>query len=70
MDECIDSYGNASTFSRLDANWGFWKVEVAGEDRDKAVLVAHHGLCNLMLMPLDLKPHPRPVLVMDVIFNS
>ena len=28
MDECIDSLGDAQYFSTLDANWGYWQIDI------------------------------------------
>jgi hypothetical protein len=35
MDECLDSLGDAEYFTTLDANTGFWQIEVDPTDRDK-----------------------------------
>ena len=32
MDDCIDSLGDASIFSTLDCNSGYWQIPVASED--------------------------------------
>lgn len=34
MDECVDSLGEMTTFSTLDANQGYWKIEIDERDRD------------------------------------
>lgn len=44
MEECIDSRGDASVFSTLDASSGYRQVEVKKADRDKAAFISHHGL--------------------------
>ena len=33
MDECIDSLGEATIFATLDANAGYWQVEIDENDR-------------------------------------
>jgi hypothetical protein len=36
MDERIDSLGDASVFSTLDCNSGYWQIQVAPVDMEKA----------------------------------
>ena len=43
MDECVDSLDEAEFFSTLDANSGFWQIEVTPEDRDKTTFSCHVG---------------------------
>ena len=43
MDDCIDSLSHAKIFSMLDALWGYWKIPIADEDRDKTTLTSHVG---------------------------
>jgi hypothetical protein len=41
MDECIDSLGDATIFSKLDCNSGYWQIPVLPEDRDKTSFSSH-----------------------------
>lgn len=43
MDKCIDSLEDATLFSTLDENWGYWKVESDEKYRYKTALTSHHG---------------------------
>lgn len=43
-EKCIDSLGDATVFSTLDANSGYWQVEIEESDRDKTAFTSHHGL--------------------------
>ena len=38
MDECIESLGYAKIFSNLDANCGYWQIEIDEDDREKTAL--------------------------------
>ena len=58
MDECIDSLGDATVFTTLDCNSGYWQVEVAEEDRDKTTFASHCGLYRFIRMPFGLKNAP------------
>ena len=43
IDDCLDSLGDETIFTTLDANSGYWQVPVAPEDRDKTYLHDFHG---------------------------
>lgn len=43
MDECIDSLGKAQIFSTLNANLGYWHIEMDNKDVEKTAFVTHHG---------------------------
>lgn len=43
MNECIDSLGKLKLFSTLDANSGYWQIEVDKNDIDKTTFVTHDG---------------------------
>ena len=58
MDECIDSFGDATVFTTLDCNSGYWQVEIAEEDRDKTKFASHSGLYRFLRMPFGLKNAP------------
>lgn len=44
MDECLDPLKDATMFSTLDANRGYWQVEIEEKDRDKTDFASRHGL--------------------------
>ena len=44
MDECINSFGDATIFSTLECNSGYWQVEVDEADKDKTTFTSHMGL--------------------------
>ena len=58
MDECIDSLGEARIFSTLDANSGYWQIELADEDREKTAFTSHSGVFQYKRMPFGLKNAP------------
>ena len=43
MDECIDGLGEATIFSTLDCNAGYFQVAIAPEDREKTAFVCNEG---------------------------
>jgi len=51
MNECIDSLGEATIFSTLDCNAGYWQVAIAPEDREKTAFVCHEGAYQYKRMP-------------------
>lgn len=59
MDECIDLLGDATIYSTLDANSGYWQVEFAEEDHEKTAFMSDHGLFRFISMPFGLKNAPR-----------
>ena len=58
MDECIDSLGDATVFTKLDGNSGYWQVEIAEDDRDKTTFASHSGLYRFLRMLFGLKNAP------------
>jgi len=52
MDECIDRLGEATIFSTMDCNSGYWQVAIAPEDREKTAFVCHKGAHQYKRMPL------------------
>jgi hypothetical protein len=50
MDECIDSFQDATIFSTLDCNSGYWQISVHPEDRDKTTCTSHEGLYRFLRM--------------------
>lgn len=58
-DQCVDSLSNATIFSALDANSGYWKMEIAEQDRDKTAYASHHRLFQFTWMPFGQKNAPE-----------
>lgn len=58
MDQCIDSLGEATVFSTLNANSGYWQVEIEEHYRNKTPFPSHHNLCSFVRMPFGLKNAP------------
>lgn len=54
IDECIDSLGETSVFTTLDANSVFWKIPLAEEDQQKTAFNTHVGLYEFSRMPFEL----------------
>lgn len=71
MDECIDSLGQATIFTTLDANSGYWQIEIDDDGRDKTSFTSHHGLFRFKRMPFGLKNAPgTSQRVVDVILAT
>jgi len=51
MDDCLDSLGDATVFSTLNCNTGYWQIPVADKDRDKTTLTSHAGLFRVLRLP-------------------
>jgi Reverse transcriptase (RNA-dependent DNA polymerase)/RNase H-like domain found in reverse transcriptase len=58
MDECIDSLGDATIFSTLDCNSGYWQIPVHPDDQDKTTFHSHEGLYKFLRMPFGLSNDP------------
>jgi len=58
MDDCLDSLGDATVFSTLDCNSGYWQILVAAEDREKTTFTSHTGLFRFLRLPFGLVNAP------------
>lgn len=58
MDDCIDFLGDATVFSTLDCNSGYWQIPVADEDKDKTTFVCHEGAYRYIRLPFGLSNAP------------
>jgi Reverse transcriptase (RNA-dependent DNA polymerase) len=54
MDECLDSLGDATIFSTLDCNSGYWQIVMKETDRNKTAFVTHCGVHHFKRMPFGL----------------
>ena len=54
MDACIDFLGDATVFSTLDCNSGFWRIPVSDEYRDRTTFVCHEGAYRYIRLPFGL----------------
>ena len=71
MDECIDSLGDASVFTTLDCNSGYWQIPVAPQDRDKTTFTCHAGTYRYRRMPLGLTNAPATFQrTLDIVLSS
>ena len=51
IDDCLDNFGNAKFFSRLDLQSGYWQISFAEEDKPKTAFVTRSGLYEYNTMP-------------------
>lgn len=58
MDDCLDSLGDATIFTGLDAYSGYWQMNVAKEDRPKTAFTCHAGTFQCVRMPFGLTNAP------------
>jgi Reverse transcriptase (RNA-dependent DNA polymerase) len=58
MDECIDSLEDASVFSTIYCNSGYWQIPVRAEEEKKTTFASHEGLYAFSRMPFGLKNAP------------
>ena len=58
LEDCIDSLGKAKWFSTLDANCGYWQIEMDERDKPKTAFTAHCGTYRYVRMPFGLKNAP------------
>ena len=54
MDEFLDSLGDATIFSTLDCNSGYWQIPMAEDNRDKTTFTCHAGTYRFVRMAFRL----------------
>ena len=54
LQDCIDALEGCRYFTTLDMASGYYQLEVAEEDRDKAAFVTKYGLFSFRRMPFGL----------------
>lgn len=59
MDWCIDSPGEATIFSTLDANSGYWQIKIEKKEREKTAFKSDHELYQFFRMPFGLRNAPE-----------
>jgi len=58
MEDCLESLGDATVFSTLDCNAGYWQIPVDAENRDKTTFTSHTGLLRILRLPFGLVNAP------------
>jgi Reverse transcriptase (RNA-dependent DNA polymerase) len=58
MEEFIDSLGDATIFSTLDCNSGYWQIPVHPDDPAKTTFTSHEGLYRFLRMHFGLRNAP------------
>lgn len=63
VDQCIDSLGNTTIFLTVDANSGYWQIQIVIDDKnkDKARFISNYGLYCYERMPFGLCNAPETV---------
>lgn len=54
MEDCNNSLGDATVFSTINYNSGYWQIPVAKKDRDKTLFTAFWGTYCYLHMPIRL----------------
>jgi Reverse transcriptase (RNA-dependent DNA polymerase) len=71
VDDCLDSLGDARYFSTLDANCGYWQIDVKEADREKTAFTSHRGLYQFKRMPFGLMTAPATFQrAIDIVLSS
>jgi hypothetical protein len=71
VDDCLDSLGEARYFTTLDANCGYWQIDVNEDDREKTAFTSHKGLYQFKRMPFGLMTAPATFQrAIDIVLSS
>ena len=58
IDETLDALGNASVFTTLDSQSGFWQIPVRDADKEKTAFSTHNGHYAFKAIPFGLAKSP------------
>ena len=58
MDEFLDSLGDATIFTKLECNSGYWQIPFADENRNKTTFTSHSGCFRIKRMRFGLCNDP------------
>ena len=58
IEETLSRMGNASVFSTIDLESGYWQVPLSEEDKAKTAFVTPDGLYQFLVMPFGLASAP------------
>lgn len=71
MHDCVDSSGEATFFSKLNAESGYWQVSIAEENQDKTTFTCERDTYRFKRMLFGLTNAPatfQPTL--DILFSG
>jgi Reverse transcriptase (RNA-dependent DNA polymerase) len=69
--DCLYSLGEARYFTTLDANCGYWQIDVNETDSEKMAFTCHKGLYQFKRMPFGLMTAPATFQgAIDVVLSS
>ena len=58
INETLDALGNATWFSTLDLQSGFWQIPVRRQDQEMTAVATHHGHQEFRVLPFGLANTP------------
>ena len=71
IDETLDALGNASIFTTMDLQSGFWQIPVRDADKEKTAFSTHNGHYAFKTMPFGLANSPATFQrLMDLVLSG